>query len=172
MNPAAALETDGITAPPAPLWKRRWFQNTAIVFLGILGLYALIYHDIVSRAHESYNQAELYMQWAADPVAKQKHFDDIFASSRAELEQQLAQKAIAEKDYRRRLDALEFDRDFAMSESSLKYAYQWYKDTYELFSPPESRWVREARKKAPDVLAKWKQELRSQNVPFEDTMFE
>ncbi len=172
MNTAVALESDELPALPSPLWKRRWFQNTAIVLLGVLGVYALIYHDVVARAHESYNQAERYMQWAKDPVAKQKHFDDVYAAGRADIDHQLADKTIADKEYRRRLDALEFDRDFAMGESSLKYAYQWYKDTYELFSPPNSRWVREARVKAPQALEQWKQELRAQNIPFEDTMFE
>ena len=59
-----------------------------------------------------------------------------------------------------------------MKESSLKYAYQWYKDTYELFSPPESKWVKFAREKAPQALELWKQELREKKIPFEDYMFE
>ena len=33
-------------------------------------------------------------------------------------------------------------------------------------------WVREARQKAPETLELWKQELRAQKIPFEDTMFE
>lgn len=142
------------------------------MILGIAGLYGLIYQDVVSRARESYQQAELYMSWYQDPGAKQKHFDDILTSQRGDLEQQLSDKKISDKEFHRRLDAFQFDHDFALSESSLKYAYQWYKDTYELFSPPESRWVREARTKAPKVLELWKQELRSQKIPFDDTMFE
>jgi hypothetical protein len=112
------------------------------------------------------------MAWHRDPAAKEKYLQEKFTVDRAALDQQLAQKKISDTEYRRKLDALEFDRDFALGESSLKYAYQWYKDTAELFSPPESQWVREARKKAPDVLELWKQELRSQKIPFEDTMFE
>jgi hypothetical protein len=70
------------------------------------------------------------------------------------------------------LDVLQFDNDFVLQESSLKYAYQWYKDTYELFSPPESKWVKQAREKAPKALELWKEELRQQKIPFEDYMFE
>ncbi len=70
------------------------------------------------------------------------------------------------------IESASFDRDYALSESSLKYAYQWYKDTYELFSPPQSKWVKMARVKAPEALELWKQELRDQKIPFEDTMFE
>jgi hypothetical protein len=171
LKPTLALDTPA-PALAAPLWKRRWFQNTAAVSVAILGLYGLIYHDVVSRARESYERAEQYMAWYHDPAAKKTFFEGKFAADKASLDKQLAAHAIADADYRRRLDALEFDRDFALSESSLKYAYQWYKDTYEMFSPPESRWVKEARRKAPETLELWKQELRAQKIPFEDTMFE
>jgi hypothetical protein len=168
---AVAQESD-VSAAEAPLWKRRWFQNAAIGLVGALGIYALVYWDVVSRAHEAHDRAETYMRWYRDPAAKTTHFQQKFDGDRARLQSELDRKKISEKEFRRRLDALEFDRDFALSESSLKYAYQWYKDTYELFSPPESRWVKDARRKAPEVLEMWKQELRSQKVPFDDTMFE
>jgi hypothetical protein len=41
-----------------------------------------------------------------------------------------------------------------------------------LFSPPESRWVRMAREKAPIALNLWKQELHAQNIPYEDQNFD
>lgn len=140
--------------------------------LAVVGVYALIYRDVVARARESFEQAETHMRWHQDPASKKKHFEDIFSTGRSDLERQLSKKKISDKEFRRRLDALEFDRDFALSESSLKYAYQWYKDTYELFSPPESRWVKAARRKAPETLELWKAELRSQKIPFEDSMIE
>ena len=166
------LAESGVPQLAAPLWKRRWFQNLAVFAVGVVGVYALIYRDVVARARESFQQAETYMGWHRDPLSKEKHFQEKFTTDRADLERQLGKKKISDKEFRRRLDALEFARDFALSESSLKYAYQWYKDTYELFSPPESKWVREARKKAPEVLELWKAELRAQKIPFEDTMFE
>ncbi len=173
MRPGAALQIDG--AAPAvsrPLWKRRWFQNSALVILAIAGAYGLIYHDVVSRAHDAYDQGELHMTWYRNPDAKKKFFDDKMTAERTALESQFAAKKISEPDYRRKLDGLEFDHDFALSESSVKYAYQWYKDSYEMFSPPESRWTRMARQKAPEALELWKVELRAQNVPFENTMFD
>jgi hypothetical protein len=59
-----------------------------------------------------------------------------------------------------------------MNESAVKYAYQWYKDTYELFSPPESRWVRRARFLAPAAKERWRDELRAKNIPFEEYMLD
>lgn len=173
MRTGAALQTDDVSpAISRPLWKRRWFQNSALALIAILGAYGLIYHDVVARAHEAYEQGELHMAWYRDPQAKQKYFDDKMAAERAALEARFAAKKISEADYRRRLDSLEFDHDFALSESSVKYAYQWYKDAYEMFSPPQSKWTRLAREKAPQALELWKQELRAQNVPFENTMFD
>lgn len=67
---------------------------------------------------------------------------------------------------------MEFDRELELQESSIKYAYQWYKDTYELFSPPESRWVRRAREKAPIALNLWKKELEQMKIPTTSLMLE
>ena len=153
-------------------WKKRWAQNSAFIFLGIIGVYALVYWDVTTRAKEAYMEGEKYMAWNQHPEQKQKFFEDRFSQEKAKLEKQLSDKKISEEDMRKKLDTLEFDRDYALNESSLKYAYQWYKDTYELFSPPESKWVKLAREKAPQALEAWKQELRAQNVPFEDYMFE
>ena len=110
--------------------------------------------------------------WNDHPDHKKTTLENKFNSDKSKLDQQLSAGKITEEEFRSKLDALEFDRDYTMGESSLKYAYQWYKDTYELFSPPESKWVRLAREKAPLTLEKWKTELRSQKIPFEDYMFE
>lgn len=154
------------------LLKKRWFQNLGLGLVVAIAVYGLVYRDVVSRARESFQEAEKYMAWHRDPELKKRHFEDQFEKDKAALDKQLAAGALSENEYRQQLDAIEFDRDFHLSESSLKYAYQWYKDTFELFSPPESRWVREARAKAPEALDLWKNELRDQNIPFEETMFE
>ena len=138
----------------------------------MVGVYGLIYMDVVSRAHESYTEAEKYMAWNEHPDYKKKFFEEKFMIDKSKLDDQLSSQKLSEEDYRSKLDALEFDRDYSLGESSLKYAYQWYKDTYELFSPPESKWVKLAREKAPRSLELWKAELRLQKIPFEDYMFE
>jgi hypothetical protein len=172
MKTGVALDTRDVVAVRPPLWRRRWIQNVGLAAIAILGAYALIYHDVVSRAHAAYLQGEMHMAWQANPMAKQIYFDNKLAAQKQKLDRQRAKGKISDDEYKRKTEAAEFDHDFALSESSVKYAYQWYKDAYELFSPPESKWTRMAREKAPQALALWKQELRAQNVPFEDTMFE
>ena len=143
-----------------------------MVLLGALGVYGLVYMDVVSRAKESYLQAEKYMEWHLNPSLKKDYFEKQFLSNKGKLDKALSKKEIPENDYKDKLDALTFDRDNNIQESSLKYAYQYYKDTYELFTPPESKWVKMARLKTPRALELWKQELREQKIPFEDTNFE
>jgi hypothetical protein len=155
-----------------PWWRRPWAKRTGLVAGAVVGVYALIYVDVLARARESFLQGETYMEWHRHPEKKKAHFDQMFAREKAALDKALARKKVTPEDYEEKLDALKFDTEFALQESSLKYAYQWYKDTYELFSPPESRWVRQARAKAPETLELWKAELRGQNVAFEDYMFE
>jgi len=51
-------------------------------------------------------------------------------------------------------------------------AYAWYESAATLFTPPESRWSRLARRKMPAALEKWKADLRAQRAPFDDSMLE
>jgi hypothetical protein len=148
------------------------FRIAALIAFAIAAVYGMIYVDVWIRAKESYLEAEKYLDWSQHPEHKQAYFDAQFSADKEKLEQLHARHKISDEDYQRKLNSLVFDKNFHMGESSLKYAYQWYKDTYELFSPPESRWTKEARLKAPEALVLWKQELRAKNVPFDDFMFQ
>ncbi len=153
-------------------WRKKWAQNLGWALGVAAGVYGLVYFDVVSRARASYREAEKYMEWNRDPGQKREFFERKFEREKAELDGQLKKGKISPDEHKDQLEALEFDKNFVLQESSLKYAYQWYKDTYELFSPPESKWVRLAREKATETLAHWQAELRSQDIPFEDYMFE
>lgn len=152
--------------------SKRWVQNAAIAAGCVLLIFGMIYWDVVSRAKESFQTGEQYMYWHDNPDEKKAHFQKKFEQEKTELDEMLRTNKLTEAEYREKLDIIEFDRDFHIRESSLKYAYQWYKDTYELFSPPESKWVRRAREKAPQVLAMWKKELDAKKIPYEDYMLE
>jgi len=163
---------NGEESIPNKWWEKRWVQNVGLVGLGIICVYGLIYRDVVSRAKEAYLEGDKYLEWHRSPEKKKTYFNETFNSEKTKLDQLLKKKKISADEYKRKLDIIEFDRDFNLEESSLKYSYQWFKDTYELFSPPESKWVRMARQKTPQVLDLWKEELRQKKVPFEDYMFE
>jgi len=161
-----------IPKPATPLYKKGWFINFLFVLAGVAGVYVLIYVDVVSRAKDAYLEGEKYLSWYQNPDLKTQYFQKQYNEEKAKLDGRLAKKEISAEEYGEWLDSLKFDQEFSVAESPLKYAYQWYKDAYELFTPPESKWVRMAREKAPQVLIMWKQELRDKKIPFEDYMFE
>lgn len=155
-----------------PLLHRRWFQNSLLGVVGVVFVFGFVRFDVVQRARHAYQEAEKYMAWHANPELKKQALQLDFDNKKKKLDQKKEKRKISDIAYQQQLESLEFDHQFQFEESSLKYAYQWYKDTYELFSPPESTWVKMARQKAPQTLELWKQELREKKIPFEETMVE
>lgn len=147
----------------------RWAGLAAAV---VAAVYSLVYVDLVLRARTAYREGEKYMAWHRDPAAKKAHFEALFEEERSSLEKEKAAGRLTENEYLQRLELEKFRRDEAVAESSLKYAYHWYKTAVELFSPPDSKWVRLSRDKMGEAKELWKAELRAKKIPFEDYMLE
>ncbi|HOW27621.1 MAG TPA: hypothetical protein PK876_03845 [Elusimicrobiota bacterium] len=155
-----------------PWLQKRGVQN-ALLILGTAAIaYAMVYVDVMARAREAFRQGERYTRWHENIDDKKRFYEEKFLREKGKLEKKKEQNKISQEDYEQDLEILQFDREQALNDSSIKYAYQWYKDTYELFSPPESRWVREARFLAPAAKERWRDELRSKNIPFEEYMLD
>ena len=152
--------------------KKRWVKNALIAAGTIAVLYAMVYVDVVLRAREAYLEGEKYMSWSENPGLKKSVLDEKFNKQKSDLDKKLDHKKLSKDEYDRQVEVATFDRDRQMEESSLKYAYVWYQTAYELFSPPESKWVKLSREKAPLAKEKWKDELRAKKIPFEDYMLE
>ena len=166
-------EVISLPQPHAFPWHQKKWVRYGLLTLGtIAALYGMIYIDVVCRAKESYLQGEKYWRWNEHPEEKQAELDAQFNQAKAELDKKLAANALKKDEYDRQMEILQFDHDRHMEESSIKYAYVWYQTAYELFSPPESKWVKLSREKAPLAKEKWKEELRAKNIPFEDYMLE
>ena len=153
-------------------FKNKWTVNLAWIFGVIIALYGMVYLDVVLRARSSYLEGEKYWRWNEHPEEKKAALNKKFENDKQALDKKLSKNSINREEYDRQLEILQFDREHALNESSLKYAYVWYRTAYELFSPPESKWVRLSREKAPLAKDKWKEELKAKNVPFEDYMLE
>lgn len=154
------------------LLQKRWAQNALMIAATAAIAYAMVYVDVLARAREAFRQAERYEAWEKDPEQKKRHFEAKFLKEKGLLDKRKEKGDLSAEDYDQDLEVLKFDRDQAVNESSVKYAYQWYKDAYELFSPPESRWVRSARFRAPAAKERWRDELRAKNIPFEEYMLD
>ena len=144
--------------------------------LALAGAAAFVYGaaclDVLLRARSAYLEGEKYMAWHLDPGLKKAFYAESHRKARAELEREKAAGRLEETEFRQRLELEDFRRDDAVAESSLKYAYHWYKTAYELFSPPESRWTRLSRARAAEAKALWKRELAEKKIPYEEYMLE
>ena len=157
---------------PTNLPRKKWIQNIYWVLATIAILYAMIYIDVCLRAREAYLEGEKYWNWHQHPEEKSKVILSQFELSKNELIQKKNENKITELEFKRQMEILEFDKDKNSEESSIKYAYVWYKTAFELFSPPESKWVKLSREKAVLAREKWKEELRSKKIPFEEYMLD
>ncbi|UPT74925.1 MAG: hypothetical protein M0D55_04230 [Elusimicrobiota bacterium] len=128
--------------------------------------------DLWLRARSAYLEGEKWSQWAAKPELKKAHFDAELAAREAELKRELEAGTLDRAAFERKAGLARFERDQAVAESSLKYAYVWYQTAAELFSPPENRWSVLARAKMGETRELWKKELAARKVPYQDYMLE
>ena len=150
----------------------RWRRLLLTAAGGLLFVYAVAYVDLTLRARHAYLEGEKYMQWAREPALKKAALDAELASQEADLRAQAAKEAWPAEKLDQRLYLARFYHDSRMKESSLKYAYVWYRTAIELFTPPESKWVVLCRQRAPVAKELWKKELDAQKIPYKDYMLE
>lgn len=146
------------------------------VVLGALALAAAVYGmaraDLWLRARSAYLEGEKWSSWAADPRLKKAHYDAELAAREAALKREFDAGRLDKAAFERKAALARFERDQALAESSLKYAYVWYQTAAELFSPPETRWSVLARAKMAETRELWKKELDARKVPYQDYMLE
>ena len=152
--------------------NKNWVKIGITIIVTVIIMYAMIYVDVVLRARSSYMEGEKYRAWHENPAQKKIDLDKTLESELKKLDKKLASNKIKKDEYGRSVEIVKFNHDRKLEESSIKYAYVWYQTTVELFSPPESKWVKLARKKMPVAKEQWKQELRKKNIPFEDYMID
>jgi len=138
----------------------------------IAAVYALIYVDVVLRARSAYMEGEKYWSWSQDPKLKDAAIQDWYLAEKRKVDKKQSKNTITKDEYDRQLELLDFTKSQKLRESSIKYAYIWYQTVVELFSPPESKWVRLAREKMPKAKDLWKKELTDKKIPFEEYMLD
>jgi hypothetical protein len=140
------------------------------------GLAAFVYAagcvDVVLRARSAYYEGEKWLSWSEHPELKKAHFDAELAARQRSLERERDAGRLAPGDFDKKLALARFERDQAIAESSLKYAYVWYQTAAELFTPPESRWTALSREKMRTTRELWKKELDAKKIPYQDYMLE
>ncbi|MBI5623093.1 MAG: hypothetical protein HY924_04875 [Elusimicrobia bacterium] len=168
---AQALPEGGRDARP-PAWTASWRGAALALLACAAAVYATATCDLWLRARSACLEGEKYLAWHRDPGRKAAHFDEVLAARTAELEASRRRGALSDADCAAKLVLLRRERDFRVEESSLKVAHAWFQTAVELFSPPESRWVRRARVRLAETRELWKKELDSKKVPYRDYMLE
>jgi neutral trehalase len=140
------------------------------VLAAVAAVYGMVYADVWLRARSAYLEGERCLEWDGHPELKAAYFDGLLAERQERLEAERAADRITSKELEERLALAIFERDAAMKESSLKYAYAWFQTAVELFSPPESRWVIRSRLKMAVAKELWKKELDAKKISYQDYM--
>ena len=138
----------------------------------VVAVYAMARIDLALRARSAYQEGEKWMEWSRRPELKKANFDAELAAREAELSRELAKGRLERGAYGRKTALARFERDSALAESSLKYAYVWHQTAAELFTPPESRWVVMSRARMKETRELWKKELDAKKVPYRDYMLD
>lgn len=154
------------------LLQKKWFRILLTTALCILLVYILIYVDVILRGRSAYLEGEKYWYWYENPKEKQESLKIEFEREKFGLNKKLSSAKISDEEYDTQLKIARFNYERKLEESSIKYAYIWYQTVVELFSPPESKWVKLARERMPKAKELWKKELKEKNIPFEDYMLE
>lgn len=153
-------------------WLFKHYRTIVLISLGIILVYLAIYVDVILRAKHAYITAERYFDWYYNPHKKEKFLSEQAEKEKKRLEKLFSKGKMSKEEYEIQLELVEFNRQRQMEESSLKYAYIWYKTVVDLFSPPNSKWVRLAKEKLEIVRDLWKKELESKGYKVEDYMLE
>jgi hypothetical protein len=149
------------------------WRRPLLTAVGLIGfVYAAACADVVLRARSAYNEGEKWLSWSERPELKKAHFDGEFEERRKALESDRSAGRLTPAEFDRKLGLARFERDQAVAESSLKYAYVWYQTAAELFTPPESRWTAMSREKMKTTRELWKKELDAKKIPYQDYMLE
>jgi hypothetical protein len=151
---------------------KKWQTSALLVAGTVVVMYGMVYVDVVSRAKEAYQEGEKYWNWTDHPDQRARFLDDELAAGKTALQAKLSSGKMSKDDFDREMELLQFDHEQQAKESTIKYAYIWYQTAVDLFSPPNSKWVRMAREKMPLAKERWKAELRAKNIPFEDYMID
>jgi len=162
-------------APPSldrSLSRRRWLQGARGAVLAAAGVYAFLTVDTVARSREAVREAERYALWHRDPEARRRALEDDFRRGLTRLSRRREADRLAEEAFALELDLLRVRHETAMNLPAAARAFQWYRDAYRLFSPPETPWTRRARLLAPAFKEAWRDEVQRRGLPTTETLWD
>ncbi len=116
-------------------------KNTAkdrLIICGLVALTLLIAYfmarfEVVRRAQREYTEGEKFLNFYRNPDAKKQFYDE-----------KLRKKEITDIEY-----------EMLMEDNALKNAYVEYNTVVDLFTPPESDWVKKSRQRLLEITPEY-----------------
>lgn len=108
-------------------------KNTLItiglIILTLIIAYFMARFEVIKRAKREYLEGEKFLSFYKNPDLKKQYYDE-----------KLRKKEIAEPEY-----------EMLMEDNDLKNAYVQYQTVVDLFTPPESKWVKLSRQRLEEI---------------------
>lgn len=123
--------------------KKEILTNVIIVVCTIIIAFLMVRFELVKRAKREYNEGERYLSFYKSPDLKKQYYDE-----------KLKKKEISETEY-----------EMLMEDNALKNAYVQYNTVVDLFTPPESKWVKLSRQRLSEITPEynaWVEKLRKE----------
>lgn len=103
--------------------------NAGIIILTVIVAFVMVNLELVRRAKREYKEGEKFLEFHKNPSKKAEYYNKM-----------LADKKITQEQY-----------EMLMEDSALKNAYVQYTTVTDLFTPPESKWVKLSRERLKEV---------------------
>jgi len=100
-----------------------------IVAVALIIMFIMARFEMVRRAGREYNEGEKFMSFYKNPDLKKQYYDE-----------KLKKKELTDPEY-----------EMLMDDNSLKNAYVEYQTVVDLFTPPESKWVKMSRERLQEI---------------------
>jgi hypothetical protein len=123
--------------------KKEILTNVIIVVCTLIIAFLMVRFELVKRAKREYNEGDRYLSFYRSPDLKKQYYDE-----------KLKKKEISETEY-----------EMLMEDNALKNAYVQYNTVIDLFTPPESKWVKLSRQRLSEITPEynaWVEKLRKE----------
>lgn len=112
--------------------------NDVLIIAGLVVLtltiaYFMARFEVVRRAQREYTEGEKFLNFYRNPDAKKLYYDD-----------KLKKKEITDIEY-----------EMLMEDNALKNSYVQYNTVVDLFTPPESEWVKKSRQRLTEITPEY-----------------
>lgn len=114
-----------------------------LVVASLLIAFLMARFEVERRAKREFNEGEKYLSFYKTPDLKKQYYDE-----------KLRKKEISDPEY-----------EMLMEDSALKNAYVQYQTVVDLFTPPESKWVKMSRERLNEITPiynEWVESLKKE----------